>query len=243
MFEFVHLMTIGQHLDESVVADQRPQIGERGADRRRPVGRWSVERELLGGVDETVRFRFAQEGGHPARGDAERRIGGDLVVGRALDPGSKRVDLPRPDQPGTMPERYPAGEREVAAALRVVQRLVDGAVFEVPDRCSVQQRVPFGGADPFELVVEEFTEQVVKPIPPALVVERHDEQVDPVQPIEEFVRTVLSKHGITELGVEPPEQGDSHEERTNLVGLLGEDLLDQVVGDLSPAARGDEGRR
>jgi hypothetical protein len=119
-----------------------------------------------------------------------------------------------------MPESDPARQCEVAAALRVVKRLVDGAVCEMPDGGSVQQQISFGCSDPFELVVEQFAEQVMEAIPIAFVVEGNHEQVDPVELVEEFVRPVLSEHRVAELGVEPSEQGDSDEERANLVGLL-----------------------
>jgi len=81
--------------------------------------------------------------------------------------------------------------------------------------------------------------------PPASIVERDNEQVFPVEDVDDLCRAGRTDHGIAERRAKPAENGCPHEELPDLGRLAAEHLLGQEVGDepVVAAELADEGAR
>ena len=89
---------------------------------------------------------------------------------------------------------------------------------------------------------QHVREQVVVAVPPAVVVERDQEEVPPVEGLQGRLPALLPGNGITQRTGEPVQDGGLDQERLDLVGLTLQDLLGQVVDDIAIVSRepGDE---
>ncbi len=89
---------------------------------------------------------------------------------------------------------------------------------------------------------QDVAEQVVVAVPLPTVVERYDEQVGALQRLEHGPAAAPAGHGVAERAAEPLEDRGVEQEPAYVVGLAGEDLLDEVVDDVAVVAReaGDE---
>ncbi len=188
----------------------------------------------------TVDLTGGHEGSHVVV--AEHRPGPKLRFGEGLHPAPQGVLLP---------EQLHGRGRQLDHVRCAVegpgcQGVVDGdgsfAVLLVPGaRAPVQRRDEVG------LLVEQagsqhVGEQVVVAVPPATVVQRHQEQVGPVQRLQHRLAAAALSHGVAERTAQPVEDGGTQQERLDLLGRPGQHLLDQVVDDVSGVAReaGDE---
>ncbi|HET9416625.1 MAG TPA: hypothetical protein VFP30_03710 [Candidatus Limnocylindria bacterium] len=97
--------------------------------------------------------------------------------------------------------------------------------------------------DPSRLLfVETRAQDVAKemvvavPLPP--VVERHEEQVASIEGLKHGRRVVSTSNGVTDRTREPIEDRSLQQEASDVIGLPSEDLLDEVVDDVTiPAGK------
>ena len=174
--------------------------------------------------------------------DGQHRSRPDDVVGEVADPATDGGLLSISLQGGQGSLDEVAGSLDVAGGQRVAHggNRLAGPV------------VPLAGAqveagDQFRVLVaqmrpEDVGEQLVVPVPLPLVVERPEEQVRPFQGCEHGPAAGLLEDGIAEVGTERVEDRRPRQEVANLVGLAGQDLVDEVVDDIPVVARepGDE---
>ena len=169
---------VAQHPVDSVGGDGTADNRECGPERRCSVGGCYVERLPLGRGDEPPRpDRIAEQRGHPGCGDRELGVGFDLFVGAAVEPEPQRLDPPVACELVPVLERDPSGLCEIAALLRVGERLLGASVPLAPicrPRKVDGEQLRMAT---FELRSEEIAEQVVVAVPPAAIVERDDERI------------------------------------------------------------------
>ena len=96
---------------------------------------------------------------------------------------------------------------------RVPDRLVGRPVITMPGVRAAVQRRGQPRLAPLELHPEQLGEQVVEAVPPALVVERDQEQVAPRQRVEHRGRALLLQHGIAQGAGQPLENRRAEHQR------------------------------
>jgi hypothetical protein len=81
-------------------------------------------------------------------------------------------------------------------------------------------------------------------VPAALIVEGDEEQVVAIEPLEDGSAVAASGDGVAQRSGQPVEDRGLQEEGPDIVGLAGEDLVDEIVHDEPVVAgeRGDERR-
>src|SRR5262249_8192645 len=84
--------------------------------------------------------------------------------------------------------------------------------------------------------VEDVGEELVVAIPAALVVQGYDEQVAPFQGYQCRCPTGLAGDGVAQGAGEPVQDRGVEQEVVDLWRLLGQDLLDEVVDDVTVVA-------
>ena len=130
---------VTQHPVDPVGSDGGSDVRECRTKRCRPVGGCRIERLPLGGSDEPPRSdRIAEQHGHPGvpRSTAGRPIRSPRrCSGRARAAG---LDPPATGELVPVPERDPAGLREIAALVRVGERLVRASVQLAPICCPLR---------------------------------------------------------------------------------------------------------
>ena len=131
-----------------------------------------------------------------------------------------------------MPERDPAGLREIAALVRVGERLVRASVQLAPICCPLQVHGEQLRMATVELRPEEIAEQVVVAVPPAAIVERDDERIRTRQGLERIGRVVRAEHRIAQGWRHPVEDRRAEQERLEIARLAPQHLFQEVVGDL-----------
>jgi hypothetical protein len=141
------------------------------------------------------------------------------------------------DQPGR-----PIG---VAGGQGMVDGVVAQPVLLTPAGCSpVQLGHPLRVGLP-EAGLQQVGEQVVVAPPAALLVQGDQEQVGPLNPLQQLLAVVAATHCVTQRARQPLQHRGLQQELNNVVGLAGQDLLGQVVEDEAVAAAegGDEAGR
>src|SRR6185295_5664045 len=88
------------------------------------------------------------------------------------------------------------------------------------------------GLSPDKLVSQELAEEMVIAIPLAPRVERYEEEIRALDPLEQLDRVGALRDGIAERPREPVENGCPEQERSDVIRLAGEHLVEQVVDDL-----------
>ena len=131
-----------------------------------------------------------------------------------------------------MPERDPAGLDEIAARVRVGERLVRPAVPLAPARRARQVHGEQLRMVALELAPEEIAEQVVVAVPLAAIVERDDERVRACEGVERIGCAARGEHRIAQGRRHPVEDRRREQEPLELVRLVLQHLFHEVVGDL-----------
>ena len=127
----------------------------------------------------------------------------------------------------------------VAAGERVPDGVGQQAVLGVPvgwpRACSSPTRSACSGGQPG---AQRVGEEVVVAVPPALVVERDDEQVLALEGLEHRLTVGAAGQRVAEAAGQLVEHGGVEQERAHLVRLAVQHLLDEVVED-EPVAAGE----
>ena len=123
------------------------------------------------------------------------------------------------------------GPLDVVAGHGVGDRLGRVAVPLVP-----VARPPVQLADPLGLLVEQpgpehVGEEVVVAVPVPAIVERDEEEVRPIEPLEHRLPAAAAGDGVAQRPGEPIEDRGLEQEVADLVGLALEHLLGEVVDD------------
>ena len=99
-------------------------------------------------------------------------------------------------------------------------------------------RPPVQVPDPVGLLVQQVRlqdvgEQVVVAVPAPAVVERHQEQVGPVEGLQHRLAVVLAGDGVAQRAAQPAQDRGLQQEAPDLLGLTLQHLLGQVVDDVA----------
>ncbi len=117
-----------------------------------------------------------------------------------------------------MLERDPSGLFEIAARVRVRERLLGVSVLFAPVCCPLQVDGEQLGMATLELGSEEFAEEVVVAVPLAAIVERDDERVRARKGPERIGGVVGAEHRVAEGRRHPVEDRCAEQERLRLSG-------------------------
>ena len=90
--------------------------------------------------------------------------------------------------------------------------------------------------------VLKLAEEEMVTIPPSLAVQGHDEEVGPFEVLQGPLPGFPLHEGIAERAAEPVQDGSPQEEVLNALGLMTQDLLDEIVQDetVAPGERSDQ---
>jgi hypothetical protein len=179
---------------------------------------------------------------HPGIADAQHGPVADQVVGEGLDPAAQDGLLPALPQSRHGDFDHVCGSLEILGGQRVPDS--DGllAVLLMP-----HARPPMQVWHPVVLLVEQtglqhVCEEVVIAIPPTAIIKRDQEQVASVQCVQHRLPTRPAGDRITERAAQPVQDAGLQQEIPDLLGLALQDLLGQVVDDVTvvPGEAGDE---
>ena len=85
----------------------------------------------------------------------------------------------------------------------------------------------------FEVGAKDVGEEVVVAVPLAPVVERDDQEVGSLKPLQHGLATGGSGDGVAEGPTEPVKNACANEKASDLVGLSGEYFVDQIIDDVA----------
>ena len=213
------------------------RLGQRG---RRGDGRWRRRVESgLGGVEPRLHaVEVALGEAAPPHEHGEERPATYDVVGQRDQPVAKGAVLASPAQVGQGELDEVGGVLVVAARDRMPYGIAQQPVVGEPSAGrGVQLGDPVGmpgGQTGTQCVGEE----VVVAVPPALVVERDDEEVLALEGLEHRLTVGPAGQRVAETAGQLVEHGGVEQERADLVRLPVQDLLDEVVED-EPMASGE----
>ena len=122
----------------------------------------------------------------------------DLLVRAAVEPEPQGLDLTATCELVPVPEGDPAGLGEIAARVRVGERLVRTAVPLAPARRARQVHGEQVRMVALELAPEEIAEQMVVAVPLAAIVERDDECVRACEGVERIGCAARGEHRIAQ---------------------------------------------
>ncbi|MGH3232412.1 MAG: hypothetical protein ACRDOH_03980 [Streptosporangiaceae bacterium] len=125
----------------------------------------------------------------------------------------------------------PDSSGEVAGGHRIADRLVHRPRLSMPATRALVQRAQQARLGPGEVTAQHLREETVITEPLPDLVERHDEQVLPVQDADNLRRVGRPDDGIAERRAETAENGRPREELADVGRLAAEHLLGQEVGD------------
>jgi len=209
-------------------------------------------------------FQFAQGvlggfslAGHieHARGDeADPGVGLYDLVWQRVQPAHERGGADA--RPGVHLENRPLDHAGCQVKIRDRQRMVDGfggeIVLLVPRRRSKMQPRHLIWLCFLQAGAQQFGKEAVIAVPPALVVERHHEQIGLLQVFEDllargrsaFILCRLNCEGIAESAAHPLQDTGSEQKGVDRFRLALEDFIGQVVEDeMMPAGKAiDESR-
>ena len=216
-------------------ADQRRHGGgRRGAESRRDVELRRFE------PDQQVARRLAlpRHGQQPGGRQSQVHLRPDLIRGEAVQPSPRGQ---RPTRGETRPPRgghQMAGLLDQAGAQQVVQRLVYLVPRREPLRRFAMQLGQEAGLPSLELRLQELPEEVVVAVPLAMVVERDEEEVLPLDRLEQDCAVLAVRQHGAELRAQARHDRRAREEPDGVGGLIGQHLGGQVVRDLATLTRG-----
>ena len=140
-----------------------------------------------------------------------------------------------------MPLDQPGGPGGVPGSQRVAHCVVGQPVLLAPGRRGpVQRRDPAGLLLLLQPGAQQVGEQVVVAPPAAHLIQRHQEQVRPLHPLQHHLATGTASDRITQPAAEALQHRGLQQELAHLVGLAIQHLVGQVVQDVAVAAA--EGR-
>ena len=174
----------------------------------------------------------------PRRDGGEQRSAAHDVVGQRDQPVAQGAVLAPPAQVGQGELDEVGGVLVVAARDRVPYGVGQQPVLGEPSAGrGVQLGDPVGvpGSQPG---TQRVGEEVVVAVPPALVVERDDEQVLALEGLQHRLTVGATGQGVAEAAGQLVEHGGVEQERAYLVRLPVQHLLDEVVED-EPMASGE----
>ena len=174
----------------------------------------------------------------PPRVNGEQRPATYDVVGQRDQPVAKGAVLASSAQVGQGELDEVGGVLVVAARDRVPYGIGQQPVLGEP---SAGRGVQLGdpvGMPGSQTGTQRVGEEVVVAVPPALVVERDDEQVLALEGLEHRLTVGAAGQGVAETAGQLVEHGGVEQERADLVRLPVQDLLDEVVED-EPMASGE----
>ena len=224
---------VTQHPVDSVGSDGSSDNRECRTKRRGPIGGCHVKRPPLGRSDEPPRSdRVAEQHGHPGCRDRQLGVRFDLLVGTAVEPEPQRLDPPAACELVPVPERDPAGLREIAALVREGKRLLRASVRLAPSCCPLQVHGEQLRMTTIELRSEKITKQVVVAEPPAAIVERDDERIRAREGLKRIRGVVRAQHRIAQGWGHPVEDRRTEQEPLEIARLARNYLLQEIVGEL-----------
>jgi hypothetical protein len=138
-------------------------------------------------------------------------------------------------------ERDAAGLTEIAALVRIDERLVRRSVQLAPTRRPPPVQGEQLRVATIELPPQEIAEQMVVAVPLAVIVDRHDEGVRPSEGLERRGRVGRAEHRIAQGRRHALEDRCPEQEALEMLGLALQHLLQQVVGGLGLIARQSSG--
>ncbi len=133
----------------------------------------------------------------------------------------------------------------VAGRERVADRLIGQARLQEPGARTPVQGRQHPWLRPGQLTAQDLREKMVIAEPLAGVIERHDEQIVPLEHADDLSRVLRPDHGVAERGAEAAENRGAGEELPDLGGLPAQYLLSEEVDDETAVAGelADEGAR
>ena len=126
----------------------------------------------------------------------------------------------------------------VARRQRVPDGVVGQAVLGVPVRRRAVQLRHAVRVLAVQVGAQQIGEQVVVAPPPALLVERDQEQAGPLDRLQQLLAVRAPDHRVAERAAQPVEDRGLQQERAQLGGLAFQDLLGEVV-EHEPVAAGE----
>jgi hypothetical protein len=191
------------------------------------------------------RIQVPAQGRHPRRAVRGHRARGDPGAAQRPQPLRRRGDLARVG--AGVPVRGDEGDGPcgVAGGERVADRPAQRSGPLLPQAGTLVQAGDDPRVRPRELVEQHLPEQPVVAVPKALAVQRHDEQVVALQPLDDLGRVARACHRAAQGRGELGEDRGACKEAPDGCRLRREDLLTEVVGDVAvPAPEGaDEAGR
>jgi hypothetical protein len=174
----------------------------------------------------------------PSQVQGEQRTPTRDVVGQRGQPVAQGAVLAAPAQVGHGELDEVGGVLVVAAPDGVPDGIAELPVRGEPAAGRGVQRGDPVGIPRSQPSTQGVGEEVVVAVPPALVVERDDEQVLALKGLEHRLAVGPARQGVAETAGQRVEHGGLQQERPDLVRLAVQDLLDEVVQD-EPMASGE----
>ena len=213
------------------------RLGQRGppwgcVDRRRRV------ETGLGGVEPRLHpVEVALGEPAPPHEGGEQRPATHDVVGQRDQPVAKGAVLASSAQVGQGELDEVGGVLVVAARDRVPYGIGQQPVLGEPSAGRGVQLTDPVGMPGGQTGTQRVGEEVVVAVPPALVVERDDEQVLALERLQHRLTVGATGQGVAEAAGHLVEHGGVEQERAHLVRLPAQNLLDEVVEDEPMASR------
>jgi hypothetical protein len=184
--------------------------------------------------------RFAGDEVPVAVEDAEHRAAADGVVGQGRQPAEQDRILP-----GAADGRHGQLHQvrrtvDVAGSQRVQDRVLDQVVGLGPAAGPQVQHRDLLGLLALQAGPQDVGEQVVVAVPLPPVVQGDDEEVGALERRQHVAAVGAAGDGVAQRAREPVEDSGVQQEPADRVGLVLQDLLDQVVHDV-PVVAGEPG--
>ena len=225
-------LRVAAHGGHAVTAEERPEVGHvarHGAAVGQPAG---------GRGRPLGRRRPALGLGRPAeQGEDERAVHGDRRVPldqaallEPLHPAQHRVHAAaRPDRLHHLQDQ-PRDQVGVAGGLGVVDGQLGQVVGLAPGGRADVERPGLPGLTALQLGPEQLPEQVVVAVPAVVPVQRHQQEVRPLQRLQHPARPAGVQDGVAQRPAQAVQYRRAGEERHQLRGEPGQQLLAEVVG-------------
>ena len=168
----------------------------------------------------------------PGGGEGQTWVSSEHVSGEELRPFPQRFLPALPDQDPSLA----VDELGAAVGFAGGDVVADGVAGHVMVGEPVGGAAVAGARIIAALQAEPVGEQMVVAEPLAAMVERDDEQVQPIELVEPVLGVVDAGDGLAERGVEPIEDGGGDQELVEAIGKPGQDLVSQVVRDVAVVA-------
>ena len=168
--------------------------------------------------------------------DGELRVGERLAPAQLVEPGRKRRDAPAPDERVRVARDEMAGSPHVASRNRVCHRFLQIPVLLEPPRGSKVQHGDALRLRLLDVAPKHVRKEMVVAVPLPSLVERDEEEIRVLGPLEKPPRCRRPSHHVAERRGEPREDGGLPQEGPDLVRESFENVVLQVVGDVAVVA-------